>query len=73
MIDSIYIILGSIAALIVGWFTAKRQGKKEEQADQIKRNNETRKLADETRKEIDSLSDDDILERSKRWVRNNKR
>lgn len=73
MIDTIYIILGSIAALIVGWFTAKRQGKKEEQADQIKRNNETRKTADETGKKIDAMGDDDIRNRARGWVRNPKR
>lgn len=72
MMQELYIIIGGLIVGAIGWFTAMAAGRKQEKANQIKRENKARVIADEARKEIDSLSDDDILNRSKRWVRNPK-
>ncbi len=67
--NTIYIIISGLAALVVGWFTAKRQGRKEAEHEQEKQNIKAKNKATEKQKEIDAFSDDAILDTAKKWVR----
>lgn len=68
--NQLYIILAGLVALVAGWFTARRSGRKAEQADQLKREVDARDKADESDNEMDKLSNDDIRDRGSKWVRN---
>lgn len=67
--NTIYIIISGLAALVVGWFAAKRQGRKEERQNQEVQNAEAKKQATKVQKQIDAFSDDAILDAAKKWVR----
>lgn len=67
--NTLYLILSGLVALVVGYFTAKRQGRKEQKHEQEKQNIKAKNKASEKQKEVNAFSDDAILDAAKKWVR----
>ncbi len=69
MIKDLWPLIAAVAAIVMGWFAAKRQGKKEEQQRADKHR---QKVSDKVKKVDDELhqaDDDGIRQRLREWVR----
>lgn len=67
--NTLYLIISGLVALVVGYFTAKRQGRKEAEHEQEKQNIKAKTKATEKQKEVNAFSDAAILDTAKKWVR----
>lgn len=68
--NELYLIIAGVVALLAGLFAARASGKKAERNEQLKRDVGARRKANESDKEVDSLSTSDIRARANRWLRN---
>lgn len=73
LIDIAYIIIGVVVAVFSGFFYGRRSGSKSERGNREIQISKQAQEAHEISKRVDdetaSISDDAMLERSKRWLR----